>query len=156
MGLDSTAYTLVAPAWTAKKDRMPEPQHTSRTTYRGRGEKKKNTDRILVQHPDILPLVFTSKVFVSYGPDVLREMCHVIQWDFDIPKTCALGGSETLGRSLLPLVTRSSPFPWSRPRSLKWLSGRCWSSESLGGASAAATNSCGTAQKCNVYEVTQL
>lgn len=32
MGLDSTAYTLVAPAWTAKKDRIPEPQLTSRTT----------------------------------------------------------------------------------------------------------------------------
>lgn len=32
MGLDSTAYTLLAPAWTAKKDRMPEPQHASRTT----------------------------------------------------------------------------------------------------------------------------
>lgn len=36
IGLDSTAYTLVAPAWTAKKDRIPEPQHTSRTTYRDR------------------------------------------------------------------------------------------------------------------------
>ena len=37
MGLDSTAYTLVAPAWTAKKDRIPE--HTSRTTYRDRERK---------------------------------------------------------------------------------------------------------------------
>lgn len=43
MGLDSTAYTLVAPAWTAKNDRMPEPQHTSRTTYRDR---KKNKTKI--------------------------------------------------------------------------------------------------------------
>lgn len=39
IGLDSTAYTLVAPAWTAKKDRIPEPQHTSRTTYRDRKRK---------------------------------------------------------------------------------------------------------------------
>lgn len=42
MGLDSTAYTLVAPAWTAKNERMPEPQHTSRTTYRDRKSKKIN------------------------------------------------------------------------------------------------------------------
>jgi len=33
MGLDSTAYTLVAPAWRAKKDSIAEPQLTSRTTY---------------------------------------------------------------------------------------------------------------------------
>lgn len=32
--LASTAYTFLAPAWTAKKDNIPVPQPTSRTTYK--------------------------------------------------------------------------------------------------------------------------
>lgn len=34
--LASTAYTLLAPAWTAKKDNIPVPQPTSRTTYKNK------------------------------------------------------------------------------------------------------------------------
>lgn len=36
MVLASTAYTLRAPAWAAKNDRIPEPHPTSNTTYRQR------------------------------------------------------------------------------------------------------------------------
>ena len=36
----STAYTLRAPAWIAKKDRMPEPAPTSRTTWQQQAHKQ--------------------------------------------------------------------------------------------------------------------
>ncbi len=37
MLLASMAYTFLAPAWTAKKLRMPDPAPTSRTTWGGGG-----------------------------------------------------------------------------------------------------------------------
>lgn len=70
MGLDSTAYTLVAPAWTAKKDRMPEPQHTSRTTYQGRRGKKQRLDFLTLSR-------YSLTVVMQFSPKPFRK-CELL------------------------------------------------------------------------------
>lgn len=50
------------------------------------------------------------------------------------------------------LKTWYLPSPWSRPHLLKWLVGRCWSSESLGEEFAAATDSSGTTHKYTPFQ----
>ena len=40
MLLASMAYTFLAPAWMAKKDRMPEPAPTSNTTWKYNKQEK--------------------------------------------------------------------------------------------------------------------
>lgn len=73
MGLDSTAYTLAAPAWTAKKDRIPDPQHTSRTTYRDRkrrGGVQLKLLKYIHAYPRldfVLTLQITALTFLFYG-----------------------------------------------------------------------------------------
>lgn len=43
--LASTAYTLLAPAWTAKNDSIPDPQPTSRTTWKGKRRQERGENR---------------------------------------------------------------------------------------------------------------
>lgn len=94
MGLDSTAYTLVAPAWTAKKDRMPEPQHTSRTTYRGRGGK--SAKRGVSYNVQIFSLRFLPNSVYLIQSKVCQEMWHVGWANFCFVETCTLRWLETL------------------------------------------------------------
>lgn len=167
MGLDSTAYTLVAPAWTAKKDRMPEPQHTSRTTYRGRGGSRDrfsynvqifshwlSPNRCYLIQSKILPEMWEINIFLCNEMLLLNIVKRPQSTNMHFKM---IGDSKVLLGLCMrvtsdTLKTRDSPFPWSRPHWLKWLFGRCWSSESLGEGFAAAADSSGTTHKYTQFQ----
>lgn len=162
MGLDSTAYTLVAPAWTAKKDRMPEPQHTSRTTYQGRRGGSRDRFSYNFSRYSLSGFHLTDAIWSS--PKSFRK-CEKLTF-FCAMRCCLyivkrpqstnmhfkmIGDSKAL-LALCMRVTWDSPFPWSRPHLLKWLFGRCWSSGSLGEGFAAAADSSGTTHKYTQFQ----